>query len=144
MVGKPIRIMIAAGAVATVCTLFLADAGQARAGDHRTSPELFYNYYVPAGPCGGVGAQLYLSPRPTPPLVGHTYVTYPPLMPHEWLYPHSRTYTRRNPDGGVTRTHVMWTRSLFDFGRFHHGPSVLPSPPLSRKAYFNASWIRNK
>ncbi len=144
MVGKLTRITIAAGAVATACILLHMAAGQAQAGNHRTSPELFYNYYVPPGPCGGVAAQLYVSPRPTPPLVGHTYITYPPLMPHEWLYPHSRSYVRRNPNGGTTRTHVMWTRSLFDFGRFHHGPTVLPSPPLSHRTHYNAGWVRNK
>jgi hypothetical protein len=75
----------------------------------RTAPDLFYNYYVPPGYNGGVvGAQLYLCPVPTPPLVGHTYVTYQPLMPHEFLYPHSRVYLRRHPDGSATRTWVAW------------------------------------
>ena len=74
----------------------------------RTAPDLFYNYYVPAGSQGGVPAQLYLSPRPTPRLVGHTYVTYQPLMPHEFLYPHRRKYWRKNPDGGWTSTSVCW------------------------------------
>src|SRR6185503_243391 len=46
--------------------------------------DLFYNYYV-GNNCGGMGAQLYLSPRPVPPFVGNTYITYQPLMPHEFL-----------------------------------------------------------
>ncbi|KKK89005.1 hypothetical protein LCGC14_2737470 [marine sediment metagenome] len=140
---KLIGTMIAMGAVAVVCNFGPAGTGQAQAGDHhRSSPELFYNYYVPPGGCGGVGAQLYLSPRPTPPVVGHTYVTYPPLMPHEWLYPHSRTYIRRNAAGGITRTHVTWTRSLFDFGWLHGERSLLPSPPLTPKRSFHAGWAR--
>ena len=72
-------------------------------------PDLFYNYYVP--PAGGstVGVQLYPSPRPTPPLVGHTYVTYQPLMPHEFMYHHHRTYHRTYDDGrGLTRSSVHW------------------------------------
>jgi hypothetical protein len=69
---------------------------------------LFNNYYVPPGPCGGAPAQLYLAPRPTPPVVGHTYVTYPPLMPHEFLYKHHRVYVRQNPGAGVTVTRVQW------------------------------------
>ena len=81
---------------------------QAQAGHPRTAPDLFYNYYVPAAPCGGVPAQLYLSPRPTPPLVGHTYITYQPLMPHEFMYRHARTYYRKNPNGKRTRTMVIW------------------------------------
>lgn len=69
--------------------------------------DLFYNYYVP--PCGdGVGAQLYVSPQPVPPHVGHTYITYQPLMPHEFLYKHHRTYFRYHPGSGVTKTKVHW------------------------------------
>jgi hypothetical protein len=75
-------------------------------------PDLFYNYYVPPVACdchGAEGAELYVSPRPTPPLVGHTYITYQPLMPHELLYHHHRCYYRDNgPYAGVTRTYVWW------------------------------------
>jgi hypothetical protein len=85
-------------------TVRQAHAGNAR---HGQSGDLFYNYYVPPG-YGGVGAELYVSPLPTPPLVGHTYVTYPPLLPHEFLYPHCRTYLRKNPDAGWTKTKVFW------------------------------------
>ena len=67
-----------------------------------------YNYYVHPGAAGLVGAQLYVSPRPTPPLVGHTYITYPPLMPHEFLYQHHRVYETYNPGSGWTRTRVRW------------------------------------
>ena len=60
---------------------------------HSTPGDLFYNYYVPPVGPGSVGAELYPCPRPTPPLVGHTYITYQPLMPHEFLYKHHRHYT---------------------------------------------------
>ncbi len=74
------------------------------------TPELFYNYYVP-GTCGGVPAQMYLSPRPVPPMVGHTYYTYQPFMPHELLYQHHRKYYRYYDNGrGLTRTHISWYR----------------------------------
>ena len=71
-------------------------------------PDLFYNFYV--GPnCGGVPAELYPAPIPTPPLVGHTYYTYQPLMPHEMLYPHKRTYHQYyNYGRGLNRTTVRW------------------------------------
>ncbi len=69
---------------------------------------LFYNYYVPPGPSGGVPAQMYVCPRPTPPMVGHTYVTYQPLAPHEFLYRHHRVYYRSNPGAGATVTTVHW------------------------------------
>jgi hypothetical protein len=71
-------------------------------------PDLFYNFYVPNN-CGGAPAALYIAPRPVPALVGHTYSTYQPLMPHEMLYPHHRTYRQWYDDGrGVTRTKVAW------------------------------------
>jgi hypothetical protein len=76
------------------------------------TPELFYNYYVPPVDChceGAVGAQLYVSPRPVPPFAGHTFITYQPLLPQEFLYQHKRCYTRCNgPYGAVTKTHVWW------------------------------------
>jgi len=111
-------------------------AGTAQAQDYcRTEarPDLFYNYYVQGRNCdgsAGVPAQLYVSPRPTPPLVGHTYITYQPLLPQEFLYPHERTYKRWNgPDAGVTTTHVKWSHtgpgwSHFDGLGKHPAPAI--------------------
>lgn len=71
-------------------------------------PDLFYNYYAWPS-CTGLGAELYLSPRPVPPLVGHTYITYQPLMPHEFMYHHHRTYHRYYNGGqGLNRTCVKY------------------------------------
>jgi hypothetical protein len=73
-------------------------------------PDLFYNYYAWPS-CSGVGAELYISPRPVPPHVGHTFITYQPLMPHEFLYQHHRTYHRYYNGGqGLNRTCVKWYR----------------------------------
>jgi hypothetical protein len=88
--------------------------------------DLFYNYYVPAGPEGGVPAQLYVCPRPVPPNVGHTWYTYQPLMPHEYLYPHKRTYWRYNAGSGMTQTKVRWGFNPFN-QVWGHGPRVLPT-----------------
>jgi len=85
-------------AVCLTCALPELGLQEARATD------LFYNYYV--GP-PGVPAQMYVSPRPTPPYVGHTWITYQPLMPHEFLYHHKRTYYRYHPSGHTT-TSVRW------------------------------------
>ena len=75
--------------------------------------DLFYNHYV-GNNCGGMGAQLYLSPRPVPQFVGNTYITYQPLMPHEFLYQHHRTYHRYYNGGlGMTRTSVRYSAPLF-------------------------------
>jgi hypothetical protein len=76
-------------------------------------PDLFYNYYAWPS-CTGLGAELYVSPIPVPPHVGHTYVTYQPLYPHEFLYTHHRTYHRYYNGGqGLTRTKVQWYWSPF-------------------------------
>ncbi len=75
---------------------------------HSAPDDLFHNYYVaPVGP-ESVGAELYVSPRPTPPMVGHTYITYPPLAPHEFLYKHHRHYRTIHEDAPNTRTSVRW------------------------------------
>ena len=78
------------------------------AGRESAPGDLFYNFYVPPAGAPSVGAELYPCPRPTPPLVGHTYITYQPLMPHEFLYHHHRTYNYYHSDGGKTRTTVWW------------------------------------
>lgn len=95
--------------LAVVAGLALA-VGAAEAGDYRYGYNggLFYNFYASPDPGGRQAAQMYLSPRPTPPLVGHTYITYQPLMPHEFLYRHRRTYVRSHPCAGPTVTRVRW------------------------------------
>jgi hypothetical protein len=103
-------------AAAIACSTFVAGQSARAEGDYcgpYSNPDLFYNYYAAPVPCstnpGAVGAQLYVSPRPVPPWVGHTYITYPPLLPHEFLYHHRRTYYRgHGPHGGLTRTTVRW------------------------------------
>jgi hypothetical protein len=71
-------------------------------------PDLFYNFYQ-HGPCGGYPAAMYVSPKPVPPNVGHTYITYQPLMPHEFMYKHHRTYHQYYDGGrGLTRAKVIY------------------------------------
>jgi len=95
--------------VAAVAASLLIEIRPAEAGGRRrVDSDLFYNYYVPPGPGGVVGAELYVCPRPAPPWVGYTYYTYQPLMPHEFLYRHHRVYLRQHPDGRWTRTFVWW------------------------------------
>ncbi len=96
-------------AALVVCGVLLGMAAPAYARS-TTSGDLFYNFYVPPVDCGcpGVGAKLYLCPRPSPPLVGHTYVTYQPLMPSEFLYTHHRNYKTCHCDAPPTHTTVRW------------------------------------
>lgn len=112
---------LAAVAVVSTCDLTFAQyPGYGSGGQN-----VFYNYYVGQSAYGGMPAQLYTSPRPTPPLVGHTYITYPPLMPHEYLYSHNRTYRTRHPGGGYTRTRVKYRGS----GGAHTRPVLYPFWP---------------
>ena len=74
--------------------------------------DLFANYYVGPCPCGAA-AQMYVSPVPVPANVGHTYTTYQPLMPHEFLYKHTRSHYAHEPGAGWYRSKVRWrTRGL--------------------------------
>jgi hypothetical protein len=74
-------------------------------------PDLFHNYYAWPS-CTGQGAELYVSPRAVPPHVGHTHITYQPLMPHEMMYDHHRTYHRYYNGGqGLNRTSVSYHSS---------------------------------
>ena len=131
MVRRLVYFSIAVAAAWTAWSLDLDGRQRGAAGERdRTGTDLFYNYYVPPHGCAGVGAQLYPCPRPTPPLVGHTYVTYQPLMPHEFLYRHHRTYVRRNPDAGYTKTSVHWRHCWLDCSWLRCPPRPLPSPPL--------------
>jgi hypothetical protein len=113
-------------------------SGAAQAGEnarHGQSGDLFYNYYATPG-YGGVGAELYPCPRPTPPLVGHTYFTYQPLLPHEFLYLHHRTYLRENPGAGWTKTEVKWNRPYVGL-YLYPGPGPVSVPAVS---YWGNHW----
>ncbi len=108
MTFRLLRLWLAAAALLVAWNIDLGTSNELQAARRTNGDDLFYNYYVPPGGCSGVGAQLYPCPRPVPPWVGHTYVTYQPLMPHEFLYKHHRVYRRCNPDAGWTRTMVIW------------------------------------
>ncbi|TWT46466.1 hypothetical protein [Botrimarina hoheduenensis] len=69
--------------------------------------DLFYNYYVGPQP-SGTAAQMYVSPLPVPANVGHTYTTYQPVMPHEYLYQHHRSWNTHHPGAGWTRTKARY------------------------------------
>src|SRR5689334_12180322 len=80
---------------AVLCTAFVSTTAFAwdQAGwdgkrhvSYQQQKDLFYNYYAQPGPFNGAAAQLYVSPRPVPPFVGHTWVTYQPFYPHEFMY----------------------------------------------------------
>jgi hypothetical protein len=69
--------------------------------------DLFYNYYEGPDP-SGTAAAMYVSPRPVPVHVGHTYTTYQPLMPHEYLYAHTRSHYAHVPGAGWSRAKIRY------------------------------------
>lgn len=71
-------------------------------------PDLFYNYYS-KGNCNSANAQMYMSPMPVPPFVGHTFNTYQPLYPHEFMYWHKNRFHNNYDNGrGMNRTKVKY------------------------------------
>jgi hypothetical protein len=72
--------------------------------------DLFANYYTDTP---GVPAQLYVSPLPTPPQIGHTWITYQPLAPHEMMYHHHRRYYSYHPCAAHSVTTVRYHHSWF-------------------------------
>ncbi len=108
------------------CALALfGSAAQAQYVPNEYLPDIARNQYVPGvpyGDAGAIGASLYVSPRPVPPMVGHTFITYEGMMPDQLLYQHQRTYYRpHGPYGGVTRTDINWgyKSHLHPFGHYH-------------------------
>lgn len=112
-----VRKLLYALAAAVAVTL-VADANSAQAQEYypgwwhpwrQTTAPIFSNYYVAPPTSGGVPAQLYVSPLPTPYHVGHTHVTNQAFQPHEMLYKHQRTYYAwHNRGGNYTKTRVWW------------------------------------
>ena len=74
---------------------------------YQNKKDLFYNFHEGPGPSGTATA-MYVSPRPIPPHVGHTYMTYQPLMPQEYLYQHTRSHYSYARGCGWTRSKVRY------------------------------------
>ncbi|MEM9643894.1 MAG: hypothetical protein AAF989_02775 [Planctomycetota bacterium] len=71
-------------------------------------PDLFYNYYT-QGNANRTNAQMYISPVPVPPFVGHTYGTYQPWYPQHYLYWHKDRYHNHYDNGrGLNRTRATY------------------------------------
>lgn len=76
-------------------------------------PDLFYNYFT-QGNCNRANAQMYLSPHPIPPHVGHTFYTYQPLYPHHYMFRHRDRYHNYYDFGrGTNRTRVSYRPSAY-------------------------------
>jgi hypothetical protein len=90
----------------STCGQYVGDIGAIERGYGQ--PDLFYNYYT-NGMANRANAQMYLSPVPVPPNVGHTYFTYQPFYPEEMLYWHSnRFHNYYDNSRGLNRTHAIY------------------------------------
>ena len=74
---------------------------------YQNKQDLFYNNYKHPAPSGSTPA-MYISPRPVPAHVGHTYTTYQPYMPHEYMYKHTRSHYAHAPGAGWSRSKVRY------------------------------------
>lgn len=120
-----------AGLVACLMIGFLqcmqtAEAGEGhwkRSISYQDKNDLFANYQVGPNP-SGTAAQMYVSPQPVPPFVGHTYTTYQPWMPHEYLYKHTRSHYAYTQGCGWTRAKVRYRTFglLLQDWRHDHNP----------------------
>lgn len=74
---------------------------------------MFNNYYNGGYYANGGGnqanARMYMSPRPVPANVGHTFITYQPFNAHELLYHHTDKFHKYYDDGrGLNRTKAKY------------------------------------
>ena len=107
--------IVRAGATLCLLASFLSVGQETSANEGRwkriisyqDKNDLFYNFQVGPHP-SGTAAQMYVSPLPVPAHVGHTYTTYQPLMPHEYLYCHTRSHYAHAPGSGWTRSKVRF------------------------------------
>ncbi len=104
---RPVSIaLVAVGLAAGALGARSAQAWE-RVISYQGKQDLFYNFYEGPDP-SGTAAGMYISPRPVPPHVGHTYTTYQPLMPHEYMYRHTRTNYAHVPGAGWSRAKVRY------------------------------------
>ncbi len=89
--------------------LFAAPGGSAGYQPRKYDrPDLFYNFYS-QGNYNQANAQLYVSPLPVPHFVGHTFNTYQPFYPHEYMYWHKNRYHNFYDNGrGMNRTRATY------------------------------------
>lgn len=109
MTFRPATIaLLAVGLAAGACGARQAHAdGPKRTISYQSKQDLFYNYYEGPDPSGTATA-MYVSPRPVPVHVGHTYTTYQPFMPHEYLYHHKRSHYAHVPGAGWSRAKIRY------------------------------------
>ena len=95
------------GITQSPATTHAAEGKWQRIISYQDKRDLFANYYFGPQP-SGTTAQMYISPVPVPANVGHTYTTYQPWMPHEYMYKHMRSHYAYTPGAGWTRAKIRY------------------------------------
>lgn len=86
---------------------YTSNGGYGTWGNRQVQP-LFDNYFT-QGKANQADAALYISPVGVPGWVGHTYNTYQPLYPDEFLYTHKDKYHSYYDQGfGLNRTKAAY------------------------------------
>lgn len=97
-----------AGGVGGTNGSYVGDMGIGVVNRAYGQPDLFYNYFT-QGNANSANAQMYVSPLPVPPNVGHTYLTYQPFYPEEMLYWHKNKFHNYYDNGrGMNRTRATY------------------------------------
>ena len=132
--------------VAAACMAVIGLMGQQGLAQRNGQEYLFSQYYTQPG-ASSAQAEMYPAPHPVPAHVGNSYYTYQPLMPHEFMYSHSRNYYNYHatpeafyrdmcgskhyrPGYGLNKTSVRWQSgqssigplpgNMFPFSRLQH------------------------
>jgi hypothetical protein len=75
---------------------------------YNSANNVFNNYFT-QGSANQATAAAYISPVGVPGWVGHTYITYEPLYPHEFMHHHQHRYHSYYDGGaGLNRTSVHY------------------------------------
>lgn len=99
---------------------FVSQTASAQVGNGNL-PNYLFSQYTTQGQ-GGITAGKYPAPHPVPSYVGESYYTYQPLMPHEMMYEHQRSYYNYYNDGSfkgggpsLNVTSVRWQNGHGDY-----------------------------
>ncbi len=116
MSTRIIAMALAAAVISSAATAPIASAVEGawrRTISYQNKQDLFADYYEGPNP-SGTAVGMYVSPQPVPIHVGHTYTTYQPYMPHEYMYRHTRSHYAYQPGAGWSRAKVRYrTRGLW-------------------------------
>jgi hypothetical protein len=100
------KVVLRSAIAIAICGMFAATskAQDGYSPVYNPGQNVFNNYFTQGG-ANQATAAAYISPVGVPGWVGHTYITYEPLYPHEFMYHHKHRYHSYYDNGaGLNRT----------------------------------------